>query len=63
MRFRLFFLYRWGQEPVLILLAQMGPRFLAILGVRQRVGSELQCTGANMAAGGQVAVRGRKHGP
>jgi hypothetical protein len=32
------------------LLAQMGPRFVAILGARQRVGSELQRAGANMAA-------------
>ena len=43
------FLYRWGQEPMLDLLAQMRPRFLATLGARQRVGSELQRAGANMA--------------
>ena len=44
---------------------QLGPMLLAILGVGQRVGSELQCTGANMAAAawGQVAVRRGKHGP
>ena len=32
-----------------LLVAQMGPRFLATLGARQRVVSKMQCAGANMA--------------